>query len=137
MRFLALMVDAAGLRAWRERVLLGVVALVFALIGIVYLAAAGFGALARWLGPLDADLMFGVGFLLLALLCWGITRYRWRRRPRPAQTPAQTGALLAVLAEGLALVRSLMRKDPAVLALLAILLGTLRSMLQKSDSPSD
>jgi hypothetical protein len=133
MRFLALMFDASGLRAWRERVLLGVVALVFALIGIVYLAAAGFGALARWLGTLDADLIFGVGFLLLALLCWGISRYRWRRRPRPAQT----GALLAVFAEGLALVRSLMRKDPAVLALLAILFGTLRSMLQKGDSPSD
>lgn len=133
MRFLALMFDAAGLRAWRERVLLGVIAVVFALIGIVCLAAAAFGALARWLGPLDADLIVGVGFFLLALLCWGISRYRWRRRPRPAQT----GALLAVFAEGLALIRSLLRKDPAVLALLAILLGTLRSMLQKGDSPSD
>ncbi|GAA5264438.1 hypothetical protein ACOSOMT5_P0861 [Acidiphilium sp. MT5] len=133
MRLFAPLLDMIGLRAWRERVLLGAVALVLGLLGLVFLLAACFRALAQMIGVLQADLIFGCGFLLLALLCWGITRYRWRRRPRPAQS----GALLAVLAEGLALVRSLMRRDPAVLALLAILLGTLRAMLQKSDSPSD
>jgi drug/metabolite transporter (DMT)-like permease len=133
MRLFAPLLDMIGLRAWRERVLLGAVALVLGLLGLVFLLAACFRALAQMIGVLQTDLIFGCGFLLLALLCWGITRYRWRRRPRPAQS----GALLAVLAEGLALVRSLMRRDPAVLALLAILLGTLRAMLQKSDSPSD
>ncbi len=133
MRFFAPLFEMIGLRAWRERVLLGVMALGLALLGLVFLLAAGFRALAQTIGVLKADLSFGLGFLALALLCWGITRYRWRRRSRPAQT----GALLAVLAEGLALVRSLMRRDPAVLALLAIMLGTLRAMLQKSESPSD
>jgi drug/metabolite transporter (DMT)-like permease len=132
-RFLPLLLEAASLRAWRERLLLGMATLGLALIGVVYLLSAGMEALTQSLGVLKADLIFGFGFLLLALLCWGITRYRWRRRPRPAQV----GALLAVFGEGLALVRSLMRRDPVTLALLAILLGTLRSILQKDKTPSD
>ena len=133
MAFLAALLTMPNLRAWRERMMLSVIALIIGLIGIACLLAAGFRALVYWVGPLKADLIFGGGFLLLALLLWIVTQFRWLRRPRPPHRPAW----LAVAAEGLALLRSLMRKDPLALALVAILLGSIRSLFDENETRPD
>ncbi len=133
MQFLASLFNGLSLRAWRDRLMLSVVSLIAALIGIACLLAAGFRVLAHWLGPLKADLLFGGGFLLFALLLWIVTQFRWLRRPRPLHR----AAWFAVVAEGLAVMRSLMRKDPLLLALAAVLLGSLRSLLDKNETKPD
>ena len=119
--------DGTTLRHLRRRVAFGMVGVVMALIGLVFLLAALYQAIALGMGDLYAALICGGGFVVFALGLFAIANRQWRRRPRPLLARARYG----VAAELLTMAQTLIREDPAKAVIAALVLGAITEHLQK------
>ncbi len=127
LRVLFNLFDGVSLRYLTQRILLSLAGLVAGLIGLVFLLAAGFKAVANALNPLDAALIFGAAFIVIALVLLGAATMIWQRRPKPLLARARYG----VAAELLRLAQTLIRKDPSKAVIAALILGAITEYTQK------
>lgn len=129
LRTLVSLFDGTLLRSLAQRAVLSVIALGAAAIGMVFLIASIWQALALWLGPLFASLISMAGFMLMASALFAFASFRWRKRPRPLLTRARYG----VVAEGLRLAQTVLRNEPSKAILAALILGAITEQLSKRD----
>src|SRR5690349_15913835 len=97
---LGIEVDAITERAKRLLVAYAIISL-FGVVALVFLLVAGFLALADWLGPIYAALIFAAAFLLLALATYLGTRIgegERKRREAERRRANQTSALVTTAA---------------------------------------
>lgn len=77
------------LKARLLRTVLAACAAFIALIGVGFLVAAAYMALLRVLSPVLSAVVFGVGWLLIALIVWAISRSISGRRHRRTKPPPE------------------------------------------------
>lgn len=133
LRMLFELFDGITLKRFGIRAALSLVALGAFLIGLVFLLVAAYQAVAMMLNDLYASLIFAVVFIIAAFALFAVGSYQWRNRPRPLLTKARYG----VAREGLSIIQSLIRKEPAKLVLAALVFGALAEFLDKRESDSD
>lgn len=119
--------DGFTLRHLTQRIVLSLAGLGAALVGSGFLLAAVFQTIAAAVGGLDASLICGTVFVVLALMLFGFASFRWNRRPRPLLARARYG----VATELLRLAQILIRKDPAKAVIAALVLGAIAEYSQK------
>lgn len=122
------LLDRNLLRYLRQRIVLGLLGLILAMIGFGFLVAVVFQAIAFGVGEFYAALICGGGFVILALAVFAIARWRWSRRPRPLL------ARYATAMELLAVAQALIRTDPIKAAVAALLVGAIAEHLQKRSA---
>jgi hypothetical protein len=124
------LIDGFSLRRLTQRIVLSLAGLVAGLLGLGFLCAAVFQVVADWLGGLDASLIFGAGFIVIALGLFGLASAVWNRRPRPLVARARLG----VVAEALRLAQVVIRKEPSKAVLAALVLGAITEYTQKRST---
>lgn len=130
LRVLFNLFDGFTIRHLTQRIAMSVMGLGVGLIGIGFLIAAAYEAVADALGTLDASLIFAAVFIVLAIALFGLATFRWNRRPRPMLARARLG----VVAEAIALAQTLIRKDPAKAVFAALVLGAITEYTRKRDA---
>jgi hypothetical protein len=124
------LIDGFSFRYLTQRIALSLAGLVAGLLGLAFLLAAAFRAVADALGAIDASLIFGAAFIVIALGLFGTASMIWNRRPRPMLARARYG----VAAEVLRLAQTLIRKDPGKAVLAALILGAITEYTTKRQS---
>jgi hypothetical protein len=130
LRVLFNLFDGFTIRHLTQRIIMTVMGLGVGLIGVGFLLAAAYEAVADELGSLDASLIFAAVFIILGIALFGLASYQWNRRPRPMLARARLG----VVAEALAIAQTLIRKDPAKAVFAALVLGAITEYTRKRDS---
>lgn len=130
LRVLFNLFDGFTIRHLTQRIIMTVMGLGVGLIGVGFLLAAAYEAVADELGSLDASLIFAAVFIITGIALFGLASYQWNRRPRPMLARARLG----VVAEVLAIAQTLIRKDPAKAVFAALVLGAITEYTRKSDS---
>lgn len=133
LRFLFELFDGVTLKRLGARAALSIVALIALLIGLAFLLAAAWQAVAMMLDGLDASLIFAGLFILAAVGLFALGAYQWRRRPRPFITAARYG----VAREALAVIGNLLRREPAKMVLAGLVLGAIAEFMQKREDDRD
>jgi hypothetical protein len=126
------LIDGFSFRHLTQRILLSLAGLIAGLIGLGFLLAAAFEAVADALGSLDAALIFGAAFIVIALALLGTASMVWNRRPKPLLARARYG----VVAELLRLAQTLIRKEPSKAVIAALILGAITEYTQKRRTDS-
>ncbi|MBW4035431.1 MULTISPECIES: hypothetical protein [Acidiphilium] len=124
------LIDGFSFRYLTQRIALSLAGLVAGLLGLAFLLAAAFRAVADALGAIDASLIFGAVFIVIALGLFGTASMIWNGRPRPMLARARYG----VAAEVLRLAQTLIRKDPSKAVLAALILGAITEYTTKRQS---
>lgn len=133
LRFLFELFDGVTLRRLGLRAVLSVVALAALLVGLAFVLAAAYQAVAMMLDDLDASLIFAGLFILAALVLHAAGAYQWRHRPRSTMSAARYG----VAREALSLIGNLLRREPARMVMAGLVLGALAEYLQKREPDGD
>ena len=132
---LGIEVDAITERAKRLLVAYAIISL-FGVVALVFLLVAGFLALADWLGPIYAALIFAAGFLLLALATYLGTRIgegERKRREAERRRTNQTSALVTTAA--MTALPAVMRSPTASLIALPVVALGVYYLLRGSNPP--
>lgn len=130
LRVLFNLFDGFTIRHLTQRIIMTVMGFGVGLIGVGFLLAAAYEAVADELGSLDASLIFAAVFIILGIALFGLASYQWNRRPKPMLARARLG----VVAEALAIAQTLIRKDPAKAVFAALVLGAITEYTRKRDS---
>ncbi|MCW8307311.1 hypothetical protein AruPA_09715 [Acidiphilium sp. PA] len=124
------LIDGFSFRYLTQRIVLSLAGLLALLLGAGFLLAAAFRVVADALNVIDAALIFGAGFIVIALGLFGAASMVWNRRPRPMLARARYG----VAAEVLRLAQTMIRKDPGKAVLAALILGAITEYTTKRQS---
>lgn len=130
LRVLFTLFDGVTIRHLGIRIVFTVLGLGALLMGLLFLLAAGYQALASVLDALDASLIYAAVFVFFALGCLSFASLQWRRRPRPLLAHARLG----VVAEMIAIAQNLIRREPAKAVVAALVLGAITEYLNRHEA---
>jgi hypothetical protein len=105
------------------------------LFAIVFLLVAGYLALARVIGPVEAGLAIGAGFLVLAGLILLVHRLRQRRRIREDNKRRKSELIAVATTTAIAMLPTLARGKGGLLTLLAPAVAVVAYAIYRENAP--
>ena len=127
LRFLVRLMDGQTVKLFVIRLALQAFAAITILVGLLFLLACIFQALAQAIGGVYTSLIFAVVFILLGALLFIAGGIVWKRRPRHLVPLAKLGAMT----QALEVAKIAIRREPAKAIIAGVILGAMAEFMAK------